>query len=498
MLRGKLLAVLLGVLALLAVTTILLQNRLERELTDRVEKKVQSGNESVRMANRVDDYSLIQTAERVASLSGLEQAFGCPLTQEALTASARVQTAAVDAAGKPVVDAQGRAVDTTGVPMGAAGSVCSATSHVLALKLLKSWNEEAKKRRAENEGRFVSERDPGFAIARDPDVLMVTNAQGVVVARAGFDMDDYFGAAKPKFNALPVVADTKDKGTQHDVVAWRDHNDQTPKMAQVAAAPIHDAGGNYIGSAVIGYFVTNDGGKEDAPDGLDVAYFMGDKGQIFFGGSSFDDSNSSFLSSLTTAEYVERSDSSVPALSFAEMTTKGIDGMYSTTIAGKEYFVMPSSFAISRADRASQVGFLVIGSVTEAVAPVGAFRNIFLGILLALFFVGAVVILVIIKNFMEPIEEISKGIQEVIAGKLDYMWPVEEANHLSDMSHSLNVMSFKLQGKGDPDSDDASGNAEWAGLVGGPQAPAAGGKPGVVSGLGGIRGRRPSDSNTEG
>ena len=496
MLRGKLLAVLLGVLALLAATTIFLQNRLEQELTDRVEKKVQSGNESVRMANRVDDYSLIQTAERVAALSGLEQAFGCPLTEDALAANARTQTPALDAAGKPVVDAQGRAVDTTGVPMGAAGSACSATSHVLALKLLKSWNDEAKKRRSENEGRFVSERDPGFAIARDPDVLMVTNAQGVVVARAGFDMDDYFGAAKPKFNALPVVADTKDKGTQHDVVAWRDHNDQTPKMAQVAAAPIRDAGGNYIGSAVVGYFVTNDGGKEDAPDGLDVAYFVGDKGQIIFGGSSVDDS--AFLSALTTATYTERSDATAPSMTFAEITTKGIDGMYSTTISDKEFFVMPSSFAISRADRASQVGFLVIGSVTEAVAPVGAFRNTFLAILLALYFLGAVVILLIVKSFMEPIEEISKGIQEVIAGKVDYMWPVEEASHLSDMSHSLNVMSFKLQGKGDPDSDDASGNAEWAGLVGGPQAPAAGGKPGVVSGLGGIRGRRPSDSNTEG
>lgn len=496
MLRGKLLALLLGVLALLAVTTILLQNRLAAELTDRVEKKVQSGNESVRMANRVDDYSLIRTAEQVAALSGLEQAFGCPLTEDALTAGARTQTPAMDAAGKPVVDAQGRAVDTTGVPMGAAGSACSATSHVLALKLLKSWNEEAKKRRAENEGRFVSERDPGFAIARDPDVLMVTNAQGLVVARAGFDMDDYFGAAKPKFNALAVVALTKDNGTQHDVVAWRDHNDQAPKMAQVAAAPIRDAGGNYIGSAVVGYFVTNDGGKEDAPDGLDVAYFVGDKGQIIFGGSSVDDS--AFLSSLTTADFKERSDSSVPAMSFAQITTKGIDGMYSTNIGGKEFFVMPSSFAVSRADRASQVGFLVIGSVTEAVAPIGQFRNIFLGILLALFFVGAVVILVIIKNFMEPIEEISKGIQEVIAGKVDYMWPVEDSNHLSDMSHSLNVMSFKLQGKGDPDSDDASGNAEWAGLVGGPQAPAAGGKPAVVAGLGGIRGRRSADGNTEG
>lgn len=496
MLRGKLLGVLLGVLALLAVTTILLQNRLEAELTDRVEKKVQSGNEAVRMANRVDDYSLIQTADRVAALSGLEQAFGCPLTEEALAASARTQTAALDAAGKPVLDAQGRAVDTTGVPMGTAGSDCSATSHVLALKLLKSWNEEAKKRRADNEGRFVSERDPGFAIARDPDVLMVTNAQGVVVARAGFDMDDYYGPSKPKFNALPVVADTKEKGTQHDVVAWRDHSDQAPKMAQVAAAPIRDAGGNYIGSAIVGYFVTNDGGKEDAPDGLDVAYFVGDKGQVIFGGSSLDDS--AFLSSLTTANYTERNNTSAPAMSFAEITTKGIDGMYATSIGGREFLVMPSSFAISRADRTSQVGFLVIGSVTAAVAPIGQFRNIFLGTLLLLFFVGAVVILLIVKSFMEPIEEISKGIQEVIAGKVDYMWPVEESSHLSDMSHSLNVMSFKLQGKGDPDSDDASGNAEWAGLVGGPQAPAGATKPGVVSGLGGIRGRRASDSNAEG
>jgi methyl-accepting chemotaxis protein len=292
------------------------------------------------------------------------------------------------------------------------------------------------------------------------------------------------------------VADTKEKGAQHDVVAWRDHNDQAPKMAQVAAAPIRDAAGTYIGSAIVGYFVTNDGGKEDAPDGLDVAYFVGDKGQTIFGGSSFDES--AFLSSLTAATYTERSNASAPAMTFAEITTAGIDGMYATSIGGKEYLVMPSSFASSRADRTSQVGFLIIGSVTAAVAPIGQSQNIFLGILLLLFFVGAVVILVIVKSFMEPIEEISKGIQEVIAGKVDYMWPVEEASHLSDMSHSLNVMSFKLQGKGDPDSDDASGNAEWAGLVGGPQAPASGGKPAVVAGLGGIRGRRSSDSNTEG
>ena len=496
MLRGKLLAVLFGVLALLASTTIFLQNQLSRELTDRVEKKVQTGNESVRMANRVDDYSLIRSAERVAALSGLEQAFGCPLTDDALAAGNRQQTPAFDAAGKPLLDAQGRPVDTTGVPMGAAGSVCSATSHVLSLKLLKQWNDEAKKHRSDNEGRFLSERDPGFAIARDPDILIVTNAQGVVVARAGFDMDDYFGPSKPKFNALPVVADTKDKGTQHDVVAWRDHAGQTAKMAQVAAAPIRDAAGNYIGSAIVGYYVTNDGGKEDAPEGLDVAYFVGDKGQIIWGGSSVDDS--AFLSSLTTASYIERSDATAPAMTFAEITTKGIDGMYATTIGGKEYFVMPSSFAVSRADRASQVGFLVVGSVSQAVGAVEQFRNIFLGALLAFFFIGAVLILVIVKDFMAPIEEISKGIQEVIAGKLEYMWPVEEKSHLSDMSHSLNVMSYKLQGKADPDSEDSSGNAEWAGLVGGPQAPAGGGKPGVVSGLGGIRGRRASDSNSEG
>lgn len=496
MLRTKLLAVLFGVLAALSVASIFLLNGLTHELTDRVEKKVQTGNESVRMANRVDDYSLIRSAERVASLGGLEQAFGCPLTDEALGASARQQTPALDASGKPVLDPQGRPVDTTGVPMGAAGSACSATSHTLALKLLKDWNEESKKHRSDNEGRFLSERDPGYAIARDPDILIVTNEQGVVVARAGFDMDNYFGPSKPKFNALPVVADSKSKGTQHDVVAWRDHADQAPKMAQVASAPITDAAGNYIGSAIVGYYVTNDGGKEDAPEGLDVAYFVGDKGQIIFGGSSVDDS--AFLASLTTATYSERSDATAPAMTFAEITTKGIDGMYSTSINGKDYFVMPSSFAASRADRASQVGFLVIGSVSQAVAPVAQLRNVLTGIILLLFFVGTVIVLVIVKDFMTPIEEISKGIQEVIAGKLDYMWPVDEKSHLSDMSHSLNVMSYKLQGKADPDSDDASGNAEWAGLVGGPQAAAGGGKPAAVAGLGGIRGRRATDGEGQG
>ena len=190
---------------------------------------------------------------------------------------------------------------------------------------------------------------------------------------------------------------------------------------------------------------------------MDVAYFTGDGGQISFAGTSVEDP--SLLTALTSSSYKERTDAAAADVTFAEITTKGLGAMFQTTVNGREYLVMPAGFSQGRADSASQVGFLVIGSVTDAQAPVSEVARVLPAVATTLFVLAIILVVVVSKKFMEPIEEISKGIQEVIAGRLDYMWPVDEKSYLSDLSHSLNIMSAKLQGKSDPDSEDAAGAA---------------------------------------
>jgi hypothetical protein len=58
------------------------------------------------------------------------------------------------------------------------------------------------------------------------------------------------------------------------------------------------------------------------------------------------------------------------------------------------------------------------------------------------------------------------------------MWPVDEDSEFSDLSHSLNIMSARLQGKRDPDAEEGDGSEAWA-------SPSAGGD-GAKKGLGGL------------
>jgi hypothetical protein len=499
LMRARLIGVFLVVIAALIAVALLLNGRVGSSLVVRAEEKVKAGNEVVRLANRVDDYSLLQTVRELSELPGLADSLRCPMTDEALRDATREQVQAVKADGTPLTDDLGRAIGTDGKVI-QPKTACTETSHVTALRLLRDWSEAEKPGRLENQGRFLSEREPGQAISREPDVLLVTDAAGVVVARAGFDKDDWFGPSKAKMKEFPVVGRTEAYGPQHDVIVWRENPGDKPSLAQVASAPVfRTANGErtYVGSVLIGFFVTNEAADEDRQllEGMDVAYFMGDQGQISFAGSSVEDP--ALLSSLASASYRERTDAAAAEVSFAEMSTKGLGAMFETTLNGRQYLVMPAGFSQGRADASSQVGFLVLGSVTDARAPVAAVARTLPIVGLVLFLLAVVLIVVVSKQFMEPIEEISKGIQEVIAGRVDYMWPVEEKSYLSDLSHSLNIMSAKLQGKSDPDSEDAAGAAEWAGMVGGPTTGQNGAAPKGVAGLGGIRGRRSQESDGE-
>ncbi len=68
------------------------------------------------------------------------------------------------------------------------------------------------------------------------------------------------------------------------------------------------------------------------------------------------------------------------------------------------------------------------------------------------------------SHVMRPIEEITAGVQAVIAGDSDFMWPVDDSSPFVALSHQLNVMSARLQGKIDPDADPPEATGSWAAI----------------------------------
>ena len=501
MIRVKLFVLLLVILSTMVVVTLVLAGGASNDLTIQAEENLKSAKDVIRIENRIDDYSLIVSAGEVAEMPSVVRAIQCPATDEELRDANREQTPQIDPeTNEPVLDAAGRPVDTEGRPIvERSGPRCNHIQHIEMLNALEAWVDAREDQRLDNDARVLSDREIGFATARRPELLIVSDADGVVVARSSTDeyfRNEWFGPQRTNMSQFPVVGRTESFGPQHDVLAWRDHDEEDPRMIRVATSPIFAPGEGgqpeYAGAVLIGHAMD----LVDAEDDLwplydiDVAYYTGTAGNLRVEGAT---PSPEFLTALRSLEFFERppdgglSDS---AVGFDAVTAEGNDKIFQFEHDGNTYLLMSSGFSGSRADQTQFAGFFVITNVTLQTAPLNRFSTvIFLAALL--FLLGAGGILIAVKQFLAPVEDISKGIQEVIAGNKDYMWPVDEKSHLSDMAHSLNIMSARLQGKRDPDADDVEGSAEWAGMVGG--GGGGGGeakKPTGIAGLGNLKGRR--------
>jgi uncharacterized membrane protein YgcG len=198
-----------------------------------------------------------------------------------------------------------------------------------------------------------------------------------------------------------------------------------------------------------------------------------------------------------------KSDGSVAdeAMTLTEVARTGAGALFYFEHDDETYYVMPATFAKERANSEAVAGFLVLSDIDRVILPVRQLTRYVpvAGIILAILTI--LLIFFIVKVFLQPIDEIGHGVQEVIAGNRDYMWNVDDS-YFSDLAHSLNIMSARLQGKPDPDSEDAEGAREWQGMVGGGGgsqggsggANNSGGKKSIV-GLGNLRGRSADSSD---
>ena len=495
MVRVKLALLLLAVISALVAVGTVTQRNVADDLVVQAVSQLTASNDVVRLADAVVDYSLMVEASEAARLDAVTLGMACPVTPDALREAQRLVP---DPSYVPPADAGPDDV----VPM-VPGTRCTGTQHVEVLNALKAWNAMRDPIREANENSFLTERAPGTAVPRTPDLLLVADLDGVVVARVGFDKDDWFGDSRPNMSTYPVLGRTALGDAQADIIVWREDAAAQPQLAQVGTAPVLDADGTVVGATMVGYFLTDEAALEAALPRVDVAYFYRTAGtSVSFAGTTFS-SRPQFLRAMQDTAFTRLQPDGRATQEqgvFADVALGTPGTLWQFTNGDQDFAVMSTALSNDDAGTSIQSGFIVVTSLSTAVAPVIT-RQAWLpglGVLLAL--LGVLGILVALKQYERPIEEISRGLQEVIAGNRDYMWEVDEKSHLSDMAHSLNVMSARLQGKRDPDAEEVEGADEWAAMTGGggaAQAAAAPAKPAGIGGLGGLRGRAAADDEDE-
>ena len=490
--------------------TLSLSSSVADQFSQRAEEHLRSANEVVRLASDIEGYSSVYEAIEVAQLDAVVAGIGCPYTDEALRIAREP--------GPEVVGPDGT---TTRTPP---QTDCTRTQHATVLQALKDWNSDPVRvaARQDNERRELGERDIAFAAPRDPDLLIVADSAGVVVARVGFDKDDWYGDTRPNLQEFAAVTQTelateRDVLSAHeDLIVWREHESAAPQLMHIGAAPVL-VDGEFAGTAVVGYLVSDDIADEATQllYATDVAFFYrADGGEVTFGGTTMAsrpqelagiaEARFSSVNGAMTDDYAGADDeqpiaegepnTDLEGISFSEFALREHGAFHRYEYEGNTYLAL--STALSYSGTRVTSGFIVTTSLTGAVSPLLGFSRVIPMLGAALFLIGLLGILVAIRSFMQPVADVSKGIQEVIAGNHNFMWEVDEKSHLSDLAHGLNVMSARLQGKVDPDAEDTEGEDDWQEMAGGPSTVKPS-KPAAVAGLGGLRGRAADDDDDD-
>jgi len=494
MLRTKVNLLILAVLVGTVAIVFSLSAPVKRQVELGAIELLHNGREAIALANRLDGESLVIAASRAVEAPGVVTGFGCPETAAALrTETGRVPV--LDEAGVPMLDSEGLPV------MMAAPPRCESTQHETVLQALKDWNRTESDARSRNASRALIQREAGYVIPRVPDLLVAADADGWVIARVGREMDDWYGRNRPNMHtSFPLIARAELGQPQYGVIVWRDRENAPAVLMQIGVAPVFDDGA-FVGTVTVGYALRNEQAEEDAVMTRSVhsAYFYIEGNDTRFAGTSF--ANRPDLSSSIASETFSRVDDDGEVASEAQpltaAATRGAGHAFTFSHGSETYLASFGVFARDDSTRDTTAGFIVVTPLTQVTKSVQTLRVVYFGVAVAFFLLAVLGVIFIARTFIAPIEEISRGVQEVIAGNRDYSWPVDESNHLADLSHALNIMSARLQGKRDPDADEVEDGGAWTGMGGGGARPAAGGgSPGAVAGLGGLKGRkRPAEDD---
>ena len=487
--RAKIIATLFVCLAALVAVTLTLANGAGREYRDAATDALKAGGQAVRIAHLVNEYSLATAAELAVSVNEVAAGFACPKTEADLAAANAEQTPMLDpTTGQPMRNAAGLVLDTNGQPIlpVAPGSRCTLTQHVAVMNALDAWTNSHVQRLQQAAAVDLASRGPGFSLPMAPDLVIAANADGEVIARIGRDMRDWYGPEKPNMSVFfPVqqaelLAQTGVPSMQTGTIVWREHDSAPPKLAVIGVAPVMrmiDGTNTFLGTVIVGNFVTDDVATDTATTAsrVDLFYWYMQGSNIALAAH-----NTTMPGGLDN-ELLSASLAPVngAAVSLNEAIGSDPGTVFTTTLSTGDFVVQP--VVLTRAEGATGapvVGMVAISSLSRSTGPLAQLFSALPGVAMALFLVGVVVIIASLRQYLAPLGDIGKGVLEVIAGNKDYMWPVDDKSDFSDLSHSLNIMSARLQGKRDPDAEEGDGSEAWA-------TPGAPGEP-SKKGLGGL------------
>lgn len=278
-----------------------------------------------------------------------------------------------------------------------------------------------------------------LAVQRKADIVLITDAQGKVIAR-DLNVNAMFGEDVRK--QFPVV-EAALNGTPSGGVASLSN-----RMAEIAAAPLARADGKVLGTLMVGYAVTaRDAQSRRDQLGADVGYFF--QGQVqtssFVEGSgteSKEDGNKTHA--LNAALFPAQG-----AKPGAEALQKGgPTGAFRVSLDGQDFLAIASPLHAKERN----AGFVVLQSVSRAEEMAGDVGS-------RIFIFGVLAILVALASgimtanrFIKPLDKIELGVAEIINGNIDYTFkPV--GPDFEGLSNSLNVMLARLLGREEPNED---------------------------------------------
>jgi len=296
--------------------------------------------------------------------------------------------------------------------------------------------------------------DPARGRAGSPDVVVVTDETGTVLAR---DHDPNRMFRQRLGRTLGTLRSTLEDGKpRHDV--WK--KDDEAKVLQTAIAPIRNETGTIVGGLVVAYDLSNGlATSESEVLGREVAFVA--EGEVY--GSSLSRSTVDALQGLL---FDRLAAGTRDALASDTLVTRP----WRAELAGRTYQGVTSGLPLSPS---SNVGYVVLADRTAALALVDA-ANILLimgglGLLLVVvygFVLGG--------SFTRPVEQMEEGVLAIINGRTDLRLDIQSAEY-GGLAYRINQLVNVFTGTVEEDSEGRLSNP--------PEAPSQLGKgPGVWGG----------------
>lgn len=267
-----------------------------------------------------------------------------------------------------------------------------------------------------------------------PDLFFVADDKGIGVAALGPNKYEWYKGNVAKQH--PTLMSVADGQARQDIWFWRWDDSDKGSFYQVGIAPVMQGPEKMLGVVVLGRQISPDAAREASAHlgGHGVAFFADDR----IIASTFNKAEDEAIVAATLkADGVSLSDDAIPV-----------------TIKKRQHLARVSKF-YNQTNPKQRTGFIVLHNVS---ADMKLVRSIESGILiggLSILILLLVSVLVVIRSFVKPFEEIDQGIQEVLAGNKDYLFPVHDGMPFqASIAQSLNLMSAYLQGKRMPDEDD--------------------------------------------